>query len=214
MCTRFAVAALSIVFFPTVLLGAAFPLTLRLIVTGDGIGRDVGARIALNTLGGIVGTMLTGFVLVPMLGLVHTLGLLAVVAAGVGLIAAMTGTGVQRGARRVAIAFGAAALACAVFTPADRLAQLLPGARNGTLVFYEESSGGTVAVVQSQTGRNEFRRLYIQGVSNSGDAMPSLRYMRLQALLPLMIHGDEPRAALVIGLGTGITAGALTAFPD
>jgi spermidine synthase len=43
--------------------------------------------------------------------------------------------------------------------------------------------------------------------------MPSLRYMRLQALLPLLIHGGDPRSALVIGLGTGITAGALLPYP-
>ena len=43
--------------------------------------------------------------------------------------------------------------------------------------------------------------------------MLSLRYMRLQALLPLIIHGSG-RARLVIGLGTGITAGALLRFPE
>jgi hypothetical protein len=37
--------------------------------------------------------------------------------------------------------------------------------------------------------------------------------MRLQALLPLLVHGGEPRSALVVGLGTGITAGALLAHP-
>src|SRR5262249_13889147 len=54
---------------------------------------------------------------------------------------------------------------------------------------------------------------YIQGVSNSGDALTSLRYMRLQALLPLLVHPAEPRSALVVGFGTGITAGALLAYP-
>jgi spermidine synthase len=38
--------------------------------------------------------------------------------------------------------------------------------------------------------------------------------MRLQALLPLLIHGGEPRSALVIGFGTGITAGALLSYPQ
>ena len=52
-----------------------------------------------------------------------------------------------------------------------------------------------------------------QGVSNSGDAPASLRCMRLQALLPLLIHRGEPRSALVVGFGTGITAGALLAEP-
>ncbi len=37
--------------------------------------------------------------------------------------------------------------------------------------------------------------------------------MRLQALLPLLIHRGEPRSALVVGFGTGITAGALLAEP-
>ena len=43
--------------------------------------------------------------------------------------------------------------------------------------------------------------------------MPSLRYMRLQALLPLIVHAGEPRSAMVIGYGTGITAGALSRYP-
>ena len=37
--------------------------------------------------------------------------------------------------------------------------------------------------------------------------------MRLQALLPLLIHRETPRTALVIGLGTGITGGALLTWP-
>jgi hypothetical protein len=37
--------------------------------------------------------------------------------------------------------------------------------------------------------------------------------MRLQALLPLLVHAGEPRSALVVGFGTGITAGALLAYP-
>jgi spermidine synthase len=98
-------------------------------------------------------------------------------------------------------------------TPADRLASVLTQSRRGTLVTYDESRGGTVAVLEQSFGRNRFRRLYIQGVSNSGDAMPSLRYMRLQALLPLIVHSGEPQSAMVIGFGTGITAGALSRYP-
>jgi spermidine synthase len=152
-------------------------------------------------------------VLVPAIGLVRTLGLLAVCAAAVGAFAVLRGSGVCARLRWTVFAVGLAVLVGAVLTPADRLARLLALTRGGELVFYEESRGGTVAVVQQQNENNVFRRLYIQGVSNSGDAMPSLRYMRLQALLPLMIHKGEPRSALVIGFGTGITTGALLRYP-
>jgi predicted membrane-bound spermidine synthase len=213
MSARFAVAALSIVFVPTVLLGAAFPLALRLSVGHDHVGKDVGAVVAFNTLGGIVGVMLCGFLLIPLLGLVRTLGLLAIVAAGIGYFAVRKGHHVKKGRRQAVVALGLLSVVVAVFTPVDKLASLLPGARNGTLAFYEEGRGGTVAVVTQGKGPKTFQRLYIQGVSNTGDAMPSLRYMRIQALLPLLIHNGEPRSALVIGFGTGITAGALTRYP-
>ena len=67
---------------------------------------------------------------------------------------------------------------------------------------------------RARLGREAIRRLYIQGVSNSGDAMPSLRYMRLQSLLPLF--DLQRRAAGGAGdrLRTGITAGALLRYPD
>jgi spermidine synthase len=213
MCARFAVAALCIVFLPTLLLGAAFPAALRLIVGDARIGRDVGTVVGLNTIGGIVGTVLTGFVLVPLLGLVRSLAALAIAAGLVGLIAVARSPAVARTTRWIVAALCVASVVAAVMTPMDQLARLLPAARGGGLSFYEESPGGTVAVVGQSTGTNRFHRLYIQGVSNSGDAMPSLRYMRLQALLPLIIHNGDPKAALVIGYGTGITAGALSQFP-
>lgn len=213
MLARFAVAAVGVVLLPTLLLGAAFPLAVRLCVRPGQVGQGVGAVLGLNTLGGIVGVLLSGLVLVPWLGLVRSLGVLAVAAGLIAVIAVHRRAGVSQGRRRAVVALGLASLVLALLTSPDRLAQLLPGARQGSLAFYQEGRGGTVAVVtQGQAGR-QFNRLYIQGVSNTGDAMPSLRYMRLQALLPLLIHNGEPHSALVIGLGTGITAGALLQYP-
>jgi len=205
MCARFLIAAIGFVFVPTLLLGAAFPAAVRLAAGPDRVGRDVGRVVALNTAGGIAGTLVTGFLLVPALGVVRTLGVLGVSATLVGLVAATR----AQGSRAASWALLALAVAVAAATPPDRIVSLLTANRGGTLLSYAESAGGTVAVVQQGTGSRTFRRLYIQGVSNSGDVLPSLRYMRLQALLPLLVHNGEPRSALVIGLGTGITAGAM-----
>jgi spermidine synthase len=210
MCAQFLVAALGVVFVPTLLLGAAFPAVVRLTAGAQRAGRDVGLVLAWNTAGGIAGTLLTGFLLVPVLGVVRTLAVLAVGSATVGAAAVLLGGPVSARSRWTVCALGLLAVVAAVATPADRLARLLLTTRGGgQLVFYEEGRGATVAVAQQQTADHIFRRLYIQGVSNSGDAMPSLRYMRLQAMLPLLIHRGEPKSALVIGYGTGITAGAV-----
>jgi spermidine synthase len=214
MCAQFLVAAFGVVFVPTILLGAAFHVVLQLAADPERPGRDVGAVLALNTAGGIAGTLLTGFLLVPALGLVHTFSVLAVAAPTVGALAVLLGTGVSRKVQWAVFSIGLVAVAVGILTPPDRLARLLLTTRGGgALAFYQESRGATVAIAQQRSGDNVFRRLYIQGVSNSGDALPSLRYMRLQAMLPLLIHHGEPKSALVIGFGTGITSGAVLHYP-
>ena len=214
MCGRFALAAGVVVLPPTLFLGAAFPAAARLAVEPRHAGRDVGTVLALNTAFGIAGTIVTGFVLVPALGLAGSLGALAVMAAAIGGVAVARETRFRRVSvvRAVGIVVIVAVLAVAL--PRDRLATLLTTGRGGELLFYEESPAGTVAVVEQAAAHRSFRRLYIQGVSNTGDSLPSLRYMRLQALLPLLVHPREPSSALVIGLGTGITSGALLADPS
>src|SRR5262249_35806157 len=185
----------------------------RLAAGTERVGGDVGHVAALNTAGGIAGTLVTGFVLVPRLGLLRPPAGLAF--AGAVLGAAASPKGGRPGARRPAAAAGLPAGLLAAVIPPDLLARILAEKRGGTLAFYEEDVGGTVAVLEQRspgTGA-PFRRLYIQGVSNSGDALPSLRYMRLQALLPLLVHPGEPRSVLVLGFGTGITAGATLASP-
>ncbi len=207
---RFMVASVVILLVPTTLLGAAFPAVARLAAGADRVGGDVGLVAALNTAGGIAGTFLTGFVLVPLVGLVGSLGLLAVGGALLGAVAILKSARPQAASLAVVLVLVVGFVAWT--TPRDRLAQLLAEEREGRLVFYDEDPGGTVAVLEQEVasrGGGSFRRLYIQGVSNSGDALTSLRYMRLQALLPLLVHPGEPRSVLVLGLGTGITAGAL-----
>ena len=167
---------------------------------------------AWNTAGGVFGTVITGFVLVPALGLIRTLSLLALSAVLIGA-AAILGRSATVRSYGLAAGLVAAVMLLTVLTPADKLGRMLVQARGGKLIFYDESAEGTVAVLEQKSANQTFRRLYIQGVSNSGDTLPSLRYMRLQGLLPLIIHNGTPRSALVIGLGTGITAGSLLTYP-
>lgn len=212
MCARFAVVSLVLILPPTLFLGAAFPAAVRLIARSGSIGRDCGLVAAWNTAGGVGGTLVTGFVLVPALGLVRSLVLLALAAVVIGSMAMASRRTLFRSCAIAVLLLGAV-LVLAALTPADKLGGMLAAARGGKLVFYDTSAAGTVAVLEQKSASHSFRRLYIQGVSNSGDTVPSRRYMRLQGLLPLLIHAGTPRSALVIGLGTGITAGSLLAYP-
>ena len=77
--------------------------------------------------------------------------------------------------------------------------------RAGTLEYYKEGAAGTVSV--RRTGGT--RALAIDGkvdASNAGDMLTQ----RLLGLLPTLLH-DNPRDALVIGLGSGVTVDAVIA---
>ncbi len=206
-------APLVLLFLPTLLLGAAFPAAARLVCGPEHVGRDVGSVVAINTVGGIAGTLATGFVVLPVLGLRTTLVLLAVAAVVVGAITVVRGAAHRGRALAGCAIVLAATIAAGVAVPHDHLARLLVATRSGTLDAYEEGPGGTVAVVVEPWRPKDFRRLYIQGVSNSNDGLMSRRYMRLQTLIPLLIHQGEPKSVLVVGLGTGITCGTTLAYP-
>ena len=208
---RFVFTAGTVLFIPTLFLGAAFPAVSRIVAEEDHVGQDIGAVTAFNTAGGIVGAMITGFVLIPWLGIAHSLGLLAILSAIAGGIAVLYS---KLSWRSITFAV-ASALIIGIISfqlPNDKLAQILKAKKGGEIVFYKEGRGGTVAVLDQQGPEGNFNRLYIQGISNSGNSLASLRYMRLQGLLPLIIHKGEPKSALVIGFGTGITLGSLLPY--
>lgn len=214
MYARFLLAAIVIVLPATVCLGAAFPAAVRLTGDAAAAGRSVGRVAGWNMAGAIAGTLLVGFVLVPGFGLAGTLFLLVVLSCAVGALAVSASPGRNGWSIAVSMALLAASVLAATQLPRDKLGTLLAEVRGGNLDFYKEGAGGAVAVLAQQTPAGPFRRLYVSGVSNSGDSLASLRYMRLQALLPLLIHTGQPRSAMVIALGTGITCGALLADPD
>src|SRR5262249_17701355 len=79
LLARFLIAA-SVMIVPTLLLGALFPVVVRIISRNSEprtTGRTVGQAYAANTIGAIAGSFASGFILVPWLGLLGSLKLCA-----------------------------------------------------------------------------------------------------------------------------------------
>jgi spermidine synthase len=204
----------------TVALGAAFPLALALVVDRRGAA-GAGYLYAVNTAGAIAGSLVAGFALIPILGLRGTL-LAAAGFAG----AAAVGVALRAASRpRLALTAGAAAAVAVSIAAAPRWndALLSSGAYKysggvkglslrdaleaGSLIYYREGSAGTVSVRRSAGTLS----LAIDGkvdASTGGDMLTQ----KLLAHLPLLMH-PAPRRTAVIGLGSGITAGAALTHP-
>ncbi len=77
LLARFLIASL-VMILPTLLLGALFPLVVKIVSIGESArasGRTVGDAYAANTLGAITGSFASGFILIPFLGLLGSLRL-------------------------------------------------------------------------------------------------------------------------------------------
>jgi spermidine synthase len=205
------VAGSLLAIFPTALLmGIAFPIGLHLWASqGRQTAERVGLFYSLNVAGAIVGSLAGGFLLLPRLGSEASLALLAAISflSGIALLV------VDRGALAGRVAVGAVASAVfgwAVWTSPDPFVQFMAQRYAGTgLVWKEEGVEATVVVHQLGAGPNSRLLMTINGNHQAGTDFPTTFTHRRIGHLPMVVH-PAARTALVIGLGGGATAGAVS----
>jgi len=207
------VASLFVIVPAATAMGFAFPMGIRAATglqhTGDG---DAGARVArlyaANVGGGIAGAAVSGFLLLPAFGSRVSLIFLA-------LLCVLSGLLLQRCAatkkRRTSLTPAVMTLmvfgALAARTPNPFVAvqgrRIPPDERP---LFLEEGRQTTVGVYGRATGG---RVLYLDGLHQANDSAETVHVHRQIGLLPAALH-PAPTRALVIGLGGGVTSGALS----
>lgn len=178
----------------TVCMGAVFS---QLMLCARTAGIHTGHALAVNTLAAALAPLLFGVLLLPLLG--AKASLLLVVAAYLAL---------SRPWQPLSTPAWAAAGAVAMLALAAPPLRHVPMDEGDTLLAWVEGPMASVSVVQTPAG---VRRLHIDGGPQEGDNASGLADRR-QALLPLLLH-PAPRSALLLGLGTGITAAAAAAEP-
>lgn len=217
---------------PTFAMGGVFPTVARIYARNlSGIGRSVGEAYAANTMGSVCGSFAAGFILIPLIGVRLSILLAVVLNAVLGAVFLWASGWRTVRIRAICIGVTAALLAIALGTmPAwdtnllnsapylyayrykanaktqnTDLDQVMTGSRK--LLYEEEGLTATVTVVESGA------QLYLK-VNGKTDASSKgdLRSQSLLSHLPTLLHPD-PKAALLIGLGSGISLGALEHHP-
>lgn len=205
------VASLLSILPSALLLGLAFPIGLRVWTgatedTSARAGRRLGVFYSLNLAGSIVGSLAAGFVLLPALGSRTSLILVAAVALGSGLALLRFAETAAR-TRLVVGAVFAAAFAASAITMTDPFDMFLELRYARHKVLWREE--GVQATVSINKDPNGMLVMTLEGNHQADDAPGMIDTHRRIGHLPMAIHPD-PRQALVIGLGGGATAGAVS----
>ncbi len=201
---RGAVLLASFVLFapPLMLLGMVTPYAVRLRVTSVGeVGRAAGNIYAVSTLASVGAALLTGFVLVPEVGVRRLTVLVGVVLLAGAAIAAAAGGRSSRARLTPALVFlvlGAGAL--------WQMPRVVPAAR-GNLLAVTQSPYGEIRVLD----KNGLRHLLIDGSLHTqidpATGESQFRYVVAMDLPKLMF--ERPGRALLVGLGGGSLAKSL-----
>ena len=210
-----------------ILFGAGFPLVVSLVSGNAGAeqtGVVVGQAYAANTGGAIAGALLSGFVLLPAVG---SFRLILLLAAGNALLA--IGLWVREAGR-----------SWAVFAPSAAILLVL-GCVGWSNAFYSQTIAGFGALLY---GNFHEQRLTVQEIADTEDVVffedgvnTTISVTRSDDYVALKTNGKvdasnldsstqlllgdlgtvfhpHPKRVLIVGLGGGMTASAVSRFPD
>ncbi|HEY0590454.1 MAG TPA: fused MFS/spermidine synthase [Thermoanaerobaculia bacterium] len=208
----FLLATLSALLIPTALMGATFPVVVKIysLAAAKSETRSVGVVYLANTVGSIGGSLLAGFVLIRVLGSQNGLFFTALLSLAIGIAFLLRG-GRSRGAVAAAVA-GVAVLAIS-FAAARPDAVILSAGlfadRGAPVLLFREDVSATVTLRELGP---ENLSLELNGVNVAGTAPDLIGTQKLQGHLPLLIH-PNPKKVLHIGFGSGGTAYAVSRHP-
>ncbi len=212
---------------PSLLFGASFPLAVAVVAGQDPSSPPAsvtGRTYLANTAGAVIGSLATGFLVIPVAGAEAALYLAAGVQLGASVWLVVRAPSLPKQGRVVA-AFVLVVLALGIYrvlprwdrelmsgglykvAPYLERGEFLDFLRRGELVFYDEDDTATVAV--KRVGRRV--SLAVDGKVDATNAEDMLT-QRMLAHVPLLLH-PAPSRVLVIGYGSGVTAGSALEHP-
>ena len=181
---------------PSILSGASFPLAMRLVIEDPmTAGHQVGRMVALNTLGGITGSLLSGFVGIPFAGLHTTL----LCVTGISVITGVTAwlriaQGTPLPARFVGILVAVGVWIAIPVTSKTRVPADFLAAPEQLIAYREGWDANLAAVAQGSERVLEINRLW-QGTT-------ARTHQIMAAHIPMLLH-PEAKSVLVVGVGVG-----------
>lgn len=229
-----AFVAAVIILPPTIFIGASFPVAARLMERGgSGRGREVGLALALTTAGNVGGVLLAAFLTIPLFGLQRGVAVLALVNLAAALLLWVVGRERETNLRYIVPLAALGGLAVVPTLPSWDVSVMTSGVFRQAPVYlamlgsperldrafsayrtqyYREGSEAVVGVFDRPTlGGSPHRVLTIDGKVDASTGADMATQV-LSGHLPFLFRPDA-RNALVIGLASGVTVGALAEHP-
>lgn len=217
---------------PTTVSGMSLPIITRMVANNiTGIGRSVGNTYALNSLGSVVGVLLTGLFLLPLFGVKNTFEIGLILNAMMGLLLIFKTISSKKLVWSYCLVFVLTIVGYQIFLPQWDKNHFVSGVfRNlhqknigsfaefentqktgQEILWYKDGLNASVAVRKSNYADTSQLTLVINGKADAS-TLGDLPTQILLAQIPILLTKNDGDA-LVVGLGSGITCGSALKHP-
>ncbi|MFH2070051.1 MAG: fused MFS/spermidine synthase [Elusimicrobiota bacterium] len=193
-----------IMLIPTILIGMIIPLASKIYIQHlNKLGGTFGKIYSIDTVGAIFGSFITGFAFIPLIGIQKCLILISAMNLTIGTVLFFSDSQVKGKTKNLVLIFVLFVFTGSLFVPSTPLVQSeIP--RADKLLYYKECPSVTTTIYQEPA--TDFRIISVNGkqVADTNDVQLYI----LLGDIPMLLHPD-PKNALVIGFGAGVTSGAI-----
>lgn len=208
--------AFIIMFPPTFLMGAAFPVAGRILVRDlTGMSAGLGRLYFCNTLGGVFGSFLTGFIFISIIGTTATMIAMVVINLCLGIVLLVPRKSQFSRKNAAFISAGGIAVFVLILSliPTTLFTPVYSSIEKGyPIVDIREGVEGTVTVHQADLPMQHTKRIDVDGLNVAGTSFMLRTLQILQGNLPQFVNPDADRV-LQIGFGTGQTSHSALLHP-
>lgn len=198
------VIALSLMLLPATLIGATLPLMGQIFVSNlQKTGTTVGKIYAVNTLGNVLGALLPGLLIMPLVGIQKGILLMAALNVGLGIMLVLARWRHTMAVVSVALAVFLAAILAIVRMPLSFQFPSEFQIRRDEVLFYRE--GGLVTTKVWVSADNGYKVISVDGINIGGTSDSDYKQQILAHLPKLLLKSYS--SELSIGLGSGILVG-------
>ena len=217
--------AFGLMFLPTLGFGLSFPLANRININlFKTNSKTLGSTYALNTMGATLGTIITPFILIPLMGIRMSLFVIYSILIFLCFIAmAMhfkcnSKNFIKSALLATTIIFLGYKWSNPTISTEQLGSQNLARIEMNTpksqlkLIDYIEGEYSTLSVIEDK--KSKARTLYMNGFSTAtvSDSIGGSDYMQAMGFIPMVLHSN-PKNVMVICFGTGNTTGTVSLFP-
>jgi spermidine synthase len=209
------VKTLAVMLVPTVLMGMTVPLVTKIFTRSvERVGTALGSVYAVNTIGGVFGSVAAGFALIPLIGVQHSIMVVGAISVALGGVLMFAEPSVGYGARikmvsGVAVLLVVGGAVYATFSRAMYLTSYYEGVDRPRVLSYTEGIGATVKVYRDRLGN---KAVSVNGFPVAGTALAAHDAQKPLAHFPMLLNSVPSPRVNIVGFGAGGTSWGITRY--